>query len=77
MIGTQINTLSPTESHHTHTHTHSTKANQHIDGGSLPVELAPTFLGCVLAGTGPMGGQGLLGISETVEYMRGCIISHL
>ena len=23
-----------------------------------------------------MGGQGLLGISETVEYMRGCIISH-
>ena len=23
-----------------------------------------------------MGGQGLLGLSETVEYMRGCIISH-
>ena len=23
-----------------------------------------------------MGGQGLVGISETVQYMRGCIISH-
>ena len=23
-----------------------------------------------------MGGLGLLGVSETVQYMRGCIISH-
>ena len=51
-------------------------SGQHTDGDSLPVELAPTFFGCVLVGAGPMGGQGLLGLSETVEYMRGCIISH-
>ena len=51
-------------------------AVQHTNGGSLPVELAPDFFGCVLVlvGTGPMGGQRLLGISATVEYMRGCII---
>ena len=59
---------------HKHTNTHSTKAIQYTDGGSLPVEVAPSSLGCALVGTGPMGGLGLLGVSETVQYMRGCII---
>ena len=58
----------------THKYTHSTKAIQHTDGGSSPVELAPSSLGCALVETGPMGGLGLLGVSETVQYMRGCII---
>ena len=53
---------------HTRTHTHSTKV-QYTDGGSLPVELAPSSLGCALVGTGPMGGLGLLGVSETVQYV--------
>ena len=51
-------------------------SGQQGDGGSSLVELASTFLSCVPVGAEPMGGQGLLGLSETVEYMRGCIISH-
>ena len=51
-------------------------SGQQDDGGSSPVDLASTFLSCVLVGAGPMGGQGLLGLSETVEYMRGCIMLH-
>ena len=60
---------------HTSTLTHSSKAIQHTDGGSLPVELASTLLGSELVGTGPMGRRGLLGVSETEWYMRCCIIS--
>ena len=78
-----------TPTHHTHacmharTHTHTrmhahthegihTASRPHTDGGSLPVEL----VGCGLDGTGPMREQGLLGVSETMQCMRGCIISH-
>ena len=71
-IGTHCHTHSHIRMHahaHTHirTHTHTTSV-QHTNGGSLPVELAPTSLDSGLDGTGPMGG--LLGVSESVEYMR-------
>ena len=60
------------------------KQHQHFHGGTLAQgELHgcsqyclgghPTSSGSGLAGTGPIGGQGLLGVSKSVEYMRGCM----